>query len=111
MQQSGETYEAGQDTAYGGVAPSYASIPAAPGSQNPAGKNLTEGGFESSDAKNASFNTDIGGKGDPGRLAEEGFQKMNANIAGGGVVGGGGMRGGEGEVSQPYEVLGREEDA
>ncbi|RDW82180.1 hypothetical protein BP6252_03292 [Coleophoma cylindrospora] len=44
----------------------------------PKGKNLTEGGFTANDRKNASFNGDIGGKNDPGRLAEKNFQKMNA---------------------------------
>lgn len=47
----------------------------------PKGKNLTEGGFDG-DAKNASFNQDIGGKNDPGRLAEQKFQKENADTAG-----------------------------
>ncbi|RDW62837.1 hypothetical protein BP5796_11139 [Coleophoma crateriformis] len=44
----------------------------------PKGKNLTEGGFTANDSKNASFNGDIGGKNDPGRVAEQNFQKMNA---------------------------------
>jgi hypothetical protein len=35
---------------------------------------LKEGGFDSG-AKNASFSTDIGGKNDPGRLAEQKFQQ------------------------------------
>lgn len=38
----------------------------------PKGENLTEGGFDS-DAPNASFNNDIGGKNDPGRVAESKF--------------------------------------
>jgi hypothetical protein len=48
----------------------------------PKGKNLTEGGFESDDSKNASFNSDIGSKNDPGRLAELKMQKQNADAAG-----------------------------
>lgn len=60
----------------GGTAPSYIT------SQNladgkPKGKNLT-GGFDSSDGKNASFNSEIGGKNDPGRLAEQKFERENA---------------------------------
>ena len=47
----------------------------------PKGRNLTEGGFESDDSKNASFNGDIGGKNDPGRLAEEKFIRDNANAS------------------------------
>ncbi|CAL5871681.1 uncharacterized protein PFLUO_LOCUS5934 [Penicillium psychrofluorescens] len=42
--------------------------------QKPKGKNLTEGGFESSDRNNASFNSEIGSKQDPGRAAEQKFQ-------------------------------------
>lgn len=43
--------------------------------QKPKGKNLTEGGFESSDRNNASFNSEIGSKQDPGRAAENKFQR------------------------------------
>ncbi|KAI9742177.1 MAG: hypothetical protein M1818_004077 [Claussenomyces sp. TS43310] len=38
----------------------------------PKGANLTDGGFDS-DAKNASFSTDIGSENDPGRAAEQKF--------------------------------------
>jgi len=68
-------------TSSAGVAPTYVNsqyVDAA----GPKGKNLTEGGFESNDSKNASFNGDIGGKNDPGRLAEEKFQRSNADAAG-----------------------------
>lgn len=41
----------------------------------PKGRNLQEGGFSSEDAPNASFSTDIGGEGDPGRVAEGRFQR------------------------------------
>jgi hypothetical protein len=41
----------------------------------PKGTNITEGGFDSN-APNASFNNDIGGKNDPGRVAEQ--QMANA---------------------------------
>jgi len=45
------------------------------GSGKPHGKNLQEGGFDSSDANNASFNSDIGTDQDPGRVAENKFQR------------------------------------
>ena len=45
---------------------------------------MTEGGFDSS-APNASFNNDIGGKNDPGRLAE---QTMAKSAAESGAAGG-----------------------
>lgn len=38
------------------------------GAQHPHGKNISEGNIDAS-APNASFNTDIGGKNDPGRQA------------------------------------------
>lgn len=47
----------------------------------PKRRNLAEGGFEDN-AKNASFNQDIRGKNDPGRLAEQKFQRKNANTVG-----------------------------
>lgn len=37
---------------------------------------MTEGGFD--DSNNASFNTDIGSENDPGRLAENKFQRREA---------------------------------
>ena len=49
----------------------------------PKGKNITEGGFESDDTKNASFTTDIGAKDDPARAAEEQFQTTAQTSAGG----------------------------
>ena len=48
----------------------------------PKGKNLHEGGFESRDANNASFNSEIGSKNDPSRLAEQKFQRQNADYDG-----------------------------
>lgn len=45
----------------------------------PKGTNLTEGGFDSDDTKNASFNAEIGSKDDPGRLAEDKIQRQNAD--------------------------------
>jgi hypothetical protein len=43
---------------------------------------LTEGGFESDDSKNASFNQEIGTKNGPGRLAELKMQRANADATG-----------------------------
>lgn len=75
------SYETGGASSTAGTAPSYVN------SQyqdrgGPHGKNLTEGGFESNDRKNASFNQEIGTKNDPGRLAEQKFQRINADAAG-----------------------------
>ena len=59
-----------------------ADLARAPGEFKPKGKNITEGGFDSS-APNASFNnTEIGSKKDPGRVAEAKFQRENAQVAG-----------------------------
>jgi len=52
------------------------------GISGPKGVNLTEGGFESDDTKNASFTSEIGSKNDPGRLAELKIQRQNADSAG-----------------------------
>jgi len=60
-----------------GEAPSYVNSNSQAGAKAPHGKNITEGGFDS-DAPNASFNNDIGGKNDPGRAALGEFQKTNA---------------------------------
>ena len=66
-----------------GVAPSYINSQFVDGGL-PKGKNLTEGGFSDSEGKNnTSFNGEIGGRDDPGRLAEERFEKSNAEGAGG----------------------------
>lgn len=75
---SGSATTAGASSA-AGVAPSYVSAPrAAAAAEGPKGKNLTEGGFESDDSKNASWSTDVGGSGDPGRAAEQRFAKEAA---------------------------------
>ncbi|KAL3427137.1 hypothetical protein PVAG01_00646 [Phlyctema vagabunda] len=66
----------------------------------PKGKNLTEGGFSDDDGKNASFNGDIGGKNDPGRLAEQGFDRSNAAVDNVAAVGTGKTDGGK------YDTLG-----
>ncbi|KAL8684181.1 MAG: hypothetical protein Q9224_006541 [Gallowayella concinna] len=49
----------------------------------PHGQNITEGGFESDDSKNASFTSEIGSENDPGRAAEEQFQTTAQAAAGG----------------------------
>ncbi|RAL58258.1 hypothetical protein DID88_002258 [Monilinia fructigena] len=67
-------------TSNAGVAPSYVSSQYQADGK-PKGKNLTEGGFDSSDSKNASFNSEIGGKNDPSRLAEQKLQRENAQSA------------------------------
>lgn len=64
-----------------GVAPNYVASQYVDGGL-PKGNNLTEGGFSDGDVKNASFNNEIGTKNDPGRLAEEKFQRQNADAAG-----------------------------
>lgn len=47
----------------------------------PKGQNLREGGFTSDDKKNASFNSDIGGKNDPGRAALDDMVRGNAGAS------------------------------
>ncbi|TGO19079.1 hypothetical protein BTUL_0006g01160 [Botrytis tulipae] len=69
-----------ESTSNAGVAPSYVSNQYQSGGK-PKGKNLTEGGFESNDAKNASFTSEIGSKNDPSRLAEQKMQRENAQSA------------------------------
>lgn len=50
---------------------------------NPKGRNITEGGFDDTDAsKNASFTADIGSENDPGREAEGQFQRRTNAVAG-----------------------------
>jgi hypothetical protein len=74
--------QTGGTSSNAGTAPNYvnAQFETYPG--GPKGKNLTEGGFESDDRKNASFNSEIGTKNDPGRLAEHKMQGENADAAG-----------------------------
>ena len=73
------SYQTGGASSNAGTAPSYVSSQYVD-SSGPKGKNLTEGGFESNDSKNASWNQDIGGKNDPGRLAEDKFERQNAEV-------------------------------
>lgn len=48
----------------------------------PKGKNITEGGFDEGDDKNASFTSDIGDENDPGRKAENDMQKATQASSG-----------------------------
>jgi hypothetical protein len=65
-----------------GQAPSYVSdVTGDIQHPKPDGRNIREGGFESNDAKNASFNADIGSNEDPGREAINQFQRQNAHSA------------------------------
>jgi hypothetical protein len=90
----------------GGVAPSYVSSQFMD-TAGPKGSNLTEGGFKSDDSKNASFNSEIGQRNDPGRLAELKFQRQNADTAGNAALPT--QKGGLGE--NLYEELGRNASA
>ncbi|KAJ5682541.1 hypothetical protein N7462_005706 [Penicillium macrosclerotiorum] len=78
---------AGQATASGsgasqynaGQAPSYINdVTDGYQGQKPHGKNLKEGGFDSSEATNTSFTSQIGSGQDPGRAAEQKFQRTVA---------------------------------
>ncbi|KAK7517228.1 uncharacterized protein IWZ02DRAFT_457582 [Phyllosticta citriasiana] len=57
-----------------GPAPTYANVDLYQSGGKPKGSNLQEGGFDGSEP-NASFNSEIGTKNDPGRSAENGFQR------------------------------------
>lgn len=61
---------------YGGEAPNYV-LPVVNdlSDKKPKGNNISEGGFDSDDRKNASWNTDIGTNDDPGRVAENKYQR------------------------------------
>ncbi|KAL8971691.1 MAG: hypothetical protein Q9197_003147 [Variospora fuerteventurae] len=84
------TSAAGEDnssssTSNAEAAPGYvSSVMSDPAARTgkPHGKNITEGGFEPDDAKNASFTSEIGSKDDPGRAAEEQFQTKAVGSAG-----------------------------
>jgi len=76
------SYQTGGTSSNAGTAPSYVNAQSETHPGGPKGKNLTEGGFESDDSKNASFTSDIGTENDPGRLAEERMLRENADPAG-----------------------------
>ncbi|KAI9802979.1 MAG: hypothetical protein M1825_002212 [Sarcosagium campestre] len=75
--------------------------------QKPKGTNLQEGGFESDDTKNASFNSEIGSEQDPGRAAENKFQRRAAES--GPDAGGSGPRQKNITGDTHYDSLGSEE--
>lgn len=64
-------------------APTYVEVDVInpPINPKPKGANLTEGGFDSDNAQNASTNAEIGSEDDPGRAAEAQFQKATAHTA------------------------------
>ncbi|KAI4253899.1 MAG: hypothetical protein LQ352_003407 [Teloschistes flavicans] len=68
-----------------GQAPGYISSVVSNPAQTgkPHGKNITEGGFESDDKNNASFNSEVGDENDPGRAALQQFQTTTQTSAGG----------------------------
>ncbi|KAK0659580.1 hypothetical protein DIS24_g3833 [Lasiodiplodia hormozganensis] len=69
----GPTYNTTTSSSNAGIAPTAYSASQLH-EQKPKGANLTEGDF-SSYAPNASFNSEIGSKNDPGRIAEQKFQR------------------------------------
>ncbi|KAF7717469.1 Uncharacterized protein PECH_000482 [Penicillium ucsense] len=77
QQQSGQAKASGSQHV-GGQAPSYVTD-VTPGhqAQQPKGVGKQDAQFSSKD-KNASFNSEIGSENDPGRFAEEKFQRENA---------------------------------
>ncbi|KAI9803078.1 MAG: hypothetical protein M1833_001148 [Piccolia ochrophora] len=76
--------------------------------RKPKGANLKEGGFDSDDTNNASFNSEIGSKDDPGREAELKFQRQA--LESGPDAGGGPRQKGVSGDGQ-YDTLGSEEQA
>lgn len=74
-QKMGQAPASGSSQYNGGQAPGYvADVTDGYKHQKPKGKNITEGGFSSEDP-NASFNSEIGSEQDPGRGAENRFQR------------------------------------
>ena len=72
---------AGGSSSIGGGSSGSENVPPT-GSGQPKGANIAEGGFSSNDP-NASFETDIGGKNDPGRAALGAMEAGNTPSAGG----------------------------
>jgi len=100
------SYQTGGSTSNAGTAPSYVNSQFVNVS-GPKGKNLTEGGFESNDRNNASFNSEIGSRNDPGRVAEAKFQRENADSA----FDAGVPRQGRNAGDTPYDALDRDTEA
>lgn len=92
-----------------GQAPSYVSdLTGDLGHSKPKGKNLHEGGFDSDPKYNASFNSEIGSRHDPGRVAENDMQRR---VAESGPDAGGGPRQKGVDNQYSYQNLAREESA
>ena len=83
-----------------GAAPSYVAADG-PQHNTPHGKNLKEGGFDS-DGPNASFNNDIGGKNDPGRIALDKMRKEGLEP----IVGAGAGNAKGGQSDNAFDALG-----
>ncbi|KAI9678006.1 MAG: hypothetical protein M1817_005950 [Caeruleum heppii] len=87
QQESGSaTYNTGSSAggaSHAGVAPTYveADVIDPPYNSKPKGANLQEGGFDDDASKNASFTSNIGDKNDPGRVAENNFQRQTLQSA------------------------------
>lgn len=92
-----------------GQAPSYVSdVTGDLSHSKPQGKNLHEGGFDSDPKYNASFNSNIGSKNDPGRVGES---KMQHRQAASGPDAGGGPRQKGVDDQHVYQNLERDESA
>ncbi|EED21497.1 conserved hypothetical protein [Talaromyces stipitatus ATCC 10500] len=88
-----------------GTAPSYVTpVVQNVGNTKPHGTNIKEGGFDSDPKKNASFNSDIGTNNDPGRLAEQKFQKYTAESGANAAYTNPTV-----DANQPYGVLGSDQ--
>ncbi|KAI9830854.1 MAG: hypothetical protein M1826_004283 [Phylliscum demangeonii] len=77
----------------------------------PKGANLIEGGFDSDDTKNASFNSEIGTENDPGRLAELKFQKITTGTALDGGSGSNELGGTSAKADSKFDALKLDEEA
>ena len=82
-------------------APNYAADIQSSGQNKPKGENLIEGDIP----ETKTFTGDVGGSHDPGRLAEQQFERANADTSGGAPYSGGdNKQPGEGSSGQ-YDVL------
>lgn len=78
---SGGLSDTTNTAAVGGVAEPGINPPSQPGEFKPAGKSITEGGFDAPE-QSAQF-PEPGSKNDPGRVALGGFQEENTPFSGG----------------------------
>ncbi|ERF76899.1 hypothetical protein EPUS_02610 [Endocarpon pusillum Z07020] len=116
MSKSGSGHTGGEDyraSTKADPAPSYVMNATGDGldkgTLKPKGRNITEGGFDSDDSKNASFNAEIGTENDPGRAAELKLQRENAETAG--DAGSGSRQKGIANDGVGYETLKTDEEA